>query len=228
MNTMKKLVSVVWLFIFLAACKGEPKFINHTPPDLVVPFDIFGTLDAASFGCNEIQRPSNLLGGLTPSYPIAICTVQPGEGSEELAVEIDNGQFFFYAGGLLGNYIRYVIEQNGEFVLLKTEEDFRNIFTPVESPEEALSYALAVRNLSADYGLAYIPGYEYEVDTIEDTFVTTEADGYRVHLFYDQVFGCGPHWTSEVNVHVSVEGNVEEISNTSLFRDPKMDEVCVD
>lgn len=129
---------------------------------------------------------------------------------------------------MLGNYIRYIIRQNGEFVILKTEEDFRQVFAPIESPDEALSYVLAVRNLMAYYGLKYDPAYEYEIDVVEDTHVTPEPGGYRVHLFYDQVFGCGPHWTSAVDMHVSVEGNVEEAASRPIFRDPNLDELCVD
>ncbi len=229
MKTKSRILSIVGLLLLLTACKGEPKFINHASPNLVVSFDAFSdpsTLTA--LGCNEIQPPSNLLGGLTPSYPLAICAVNPSEASEELMTEIDNGQFFYYTGGLFGSYVRYVIQKDGEFVMLKTEENFRKIFAPVESPDEALSYALAVRNLSAYYGLAYYSAFEYEVDTIEDTYVTPEADGYLVHLFYDQVFGCGPHWTSTVDVLVSEEGNVEEVGREAIYRDPNLDELCVD
>ncbi len=184
----------------------------------------------ANFGCDEIQAPSSLIGGLEPAYPIAICAIQsmPGEETEELAAEIDSGQFFYYTGGLFGSYVRYIIYQNGEFVLLKTEEDLRKLFAPIESPDESLSYVLAAKNLSAYYGLHYDPTYEYEVDTIEDTYVTPDADGYLVHLFHDQAFGCGPHWISEVDVHVSVEGNIEERSSRQIFRDPDLDELCVD
>jgi hypothetical protein len=221
----------IWLSIFLSACQSEPEFINHTPPNLAVSMDVFSddTLLAA-FGCTEIQAPSNLIGGLEPSYPIVICALQyiSGEPTEELAAEIDNEQFFYYTGGLFGSYVRYIIYQDGEFVLLKTEEDFRRLYAPVESPEEALSYVLATRNLSAYYGFQYDPAYEYEVDMIEDTYITPDADGYLVHLFYDQAFGCGPHWISEVDVHVSVEGAIEERSSRPLFRNPDLDDVCFD
>ena len=229
MKTNNKSWMTAWLVIFLAACNGEPKFINHPAPNLTVSFDAFNNDEnIAALGCDEIQAPSSLIGGLNPLYPIAICAIRPSEASEELKAEIDGGQFFYYTGGLFGNYVRYVVHQNGEFVLLKTEEEFRRLFAPIESPEEALSYVLAVRNLSAYYGLEYQPAYEYEVDTIEDTYITTEADGYRVHLFYDQVFGCGPHWISEVDVRVSVEGKVEEVASKPIFRDPNLDEVCID
>ena len=231
MKTKTKLWQAIWLLIFLSACQSKPEFINHAPPNLAVSMDAFSD-DArlADFSCNEIQTPSNLIGALEPSYPIAICTIQyiPGEGTEELEAVIESGQFLYYTGGLFGSYIRYIIYQNGEFKLLKTEEDLRRVFAPIESPDEALSYVLAVRNLSAYYGIQYDPAYEYEVDTIEDTYITPDADGYLVHLFHDQVFGCGPHWISEIDVHVSFNGNIEERSSRQLFRDPQLDDLCVD
>jgi hypothetical protein len=231
MRTKNKFWMTAWLLIFLTSCRGEPKFINHPAPSLTASFDASSSDEtAAALGCTEIQAPSNLLGGLNPSYPIAICTIRydAGEGSVELKSEIENEQFLYYTGGLFGNYIRYIVHKNGEFVLLRTEDDFREVFAPVESSDEALSYVLAVKNLSASYGLKYDPAYEYEVSTVEDTYVTAEVDGYRVHLFYDQAFGCGPHWTSEVDVRVSVDGHVEEVGSKPLFRDPNMDEVCID
>ncbi len=231
MKTKTKLWLAFWLLISLSACQRKPQFINHPPPNLAISMDVF-TDDTllANFGCDEIQAAPSLIGGLEPTYPIAICAIQYGQGerTEELAAEIESGQFIYYTGGLFGTYIRYIIYQNGEFVLLKTEEELRKLFAPIESPDEALSYVLAVKNLSAYYGLDYDPAFEYEVDTIEDTFVTPDTDGYLVHLFHDQMFGCGPHWTSEVDVHVSVEGNIEERSGRQIFRDPNIDDVCFD
>jgi hypothetical protein len=220
-----------WLLMFLSACQSQPEFINHPSPNLTVSTDVFfdDTL-LANFGCNEIQAPPSMIGGLEPTYPIAICAIQyiPGEATEELEAVIESGQYFYYTGGLFGSYVRYIVYQNGEFVLLKTEEDLRKLFAPIESPEEALSYVLAAKNLYAYYGIQYDPAYEYEVDTIEDTYVINDTDGYLVHLFYDQAFGCGPHWISEVDVHVSVEGNIEERSSRQLFRNPDLDDVCFD
>lgn len=221
----------IWLLISLSACQGKPKFINHTPPNLAISMDVFSddTL-LAQFGCNEIWAPSNLIGGLEPAYPIAICANQyiSGEGTEELEVLIESGQFFYYTGGLFGSYVRYIVYQNGEFVLLNTEEDLRKLYAPIESPDESLSYVVAVKHLSAYYGLTYDDAYEYEVDMVEDTYVTPETDGYLVHLFHDQAFGCGPHWISDVDVHVSVGGIIEQRSSRQIFRDPEIDDLCVD
>ena len=229
------------LLLLLAACSPKPRFINHPQPDLSVTFDAFvaGCLNDGSgqclsestrvaLGCDEIQAPPSLLGGLNPSYPIAACQMIPNQIKPETQAEIDRGLYFFYTGGLFGSYVRYVISQDGEFRLIKSEEEFRAIYAPVETPEEALSYVLAVTNLSAYYGFAYDPAYKYEVSTIEDTYVTSEPDGYRLHLFHDAVFGCGPHWISEVEVHVSAEGIIRETSSKPIFRDPNQDDLCVD
>ena len=182
----------------------------------------------AALGCDEIQAPPSLLGGLDPSYPMAVCQIIPDQANVETRAEIEKGLYFFYTGGLFGSYVRYVILRDGEFRLLKSEEEFRAIYAPVETPEEALSYVLAVTNLSAYYGLGYNPAYKYEVGRIEDTFVSPESDGFVLRLYHDGFFGCGPHWTSEVEMHVSPEGIVQEVGRKPIFRDPDIDELCVD
>jgi hypothetical protein len=227
------------LLLLLVACQSRPKFINHSQPDLSVPIDATGCLKdgsgqcisdstRAAMGCDEIQVPPSLVGALNPSYPMAVCQIIPEQATAQTQAEIEKELYFFYTGGLFGSYIRYVIVQEGQFRLLKSEAEFRAVYAPVESAEEALSYVLAVTNLSAYYGLAYNPAYKYEVGTIEDTHVTLEPDGYRLHLFHDAVFGCGPHWISEVEMHVSAEGVIQELSRKPIFRDPNQDEVCVD
>lgn len=234
------------LLVLLAACQTQPKVINHNPPSLSISFstfqDVACPLDAngylncgsdhpiSALECDNIFEPSSLFGGLDPSYPIAICEVDANYGntSDETKAEIDAGEYFYYAGGLSGKYIRYVIFRNDEFHLLKSEKEFRDVYAPIESPEEALSYVLAVTNLSAYYGIVLDPASEYAVDTIEDTFVTATSDGYDLLLYSYAVFGCGPHWTSAVLVHVSSAGIIQELSRTNVFRDPDLDDVCFD
>lgn len=233
------------LLLVLAACTSKPQFINHTSPDMTVAFDEFrnagcpaGTSDQpcgansslSDFGCNDILIPSNLMGGLEPAYPIAICQIDLFAGAQtpNIESEIEQGEYIYHLGGLSRSYIRYVFFQNGEYRLLKTKDEFQNIYAPIESPEEALSYVLAVTRYSAYYGLEYDPSMEYEVRTLEDTHVISESDGYILHLYFYQFYGCGPHWTTAVDVHISFEGAIKEIAQTQVFRDPNLDELCVD
>jgi hypothetical protein len=246
MNNRPQTWLVISLLVLLTACQTQPMVINHDPPVLSVSFNKFqeaacpldgnGYLNCgdghplAALDCDEIFEPPSLFGGLDPAYPIAFCQVDPiyGTSSDETKAEIDAGEYFYYAGGLSGKYIRYVIFQNDEFRLLKSKKEFRDVYAPIESPEEALSYVLAVTNLSAYYGIVLDPASEYVVNTIEDTFVTAASDGYDLLLYDYAAFGCGPHWTSAVLVHVSTEGIIQELNRTNVFRDPNLDDVCFD
>lgn len=241
---MKKIFNLsLAIFLFLlAACQLlKPRFINHPQPNLSISFDAFADVGCSAgvcndespmtaFGCDEIQQPSSLLGGLEPSYPIALCIITPRyeETPSDTQAEIDNGQFIYFTGGLFGVYVRYVVHKDDGFVLLKTEDEFRTLYAPIESPEEALSYTLALTNLSAYYGLQHDPAYKYEVNTIEDTYVVAETDGYRLHLYAYQEIGCGPHWISAAEVHLTSEGVIQEVNWEPLFRDPNIDDLCID
>ena len=246
MNNKPHIWLMISLLILLTACQTQPKVINHDPPNLSISFNKFqeaacpldenGALNCgdghplAAMDCDEIFEPPSLFGGLDPSYPIAICQIDLyyGNSSDETKAEINAGEYFYYEGGLSGKYVRYVIFRNDEFLLLKSEKEFRDVYAPIESPEEAFSYVLAVTNLSAYYGIVVDPAFEYDVDIIEDTFVIAASDGYDLLLYDYAAFGCGPHWTSAVLVHVSKAGIIQELNRTNVFRDPNLDEVCFD
>jgi hypothetical protein len=153
----------------------------------------------------------------------------PGRDPTEGRPIVNPGdESFFVVGGERQALVRYVILRDGQFELIEAEEEFRSIFAPVGSPNEALSYALAVRNLSAYYDLAPESRLEYFVEEIQDTHVEPTEDGYIVHLFDYDLFGCGPHLTYAVEVWVSTQGDVAEIRREQIFHDPKQDNLCVD
>jgi hypothetical protein len=86
-----------------------------------------------------------------------------------------------------------------------------------------------VTGLKDYYGLEFNPRYKYFVDdVIEDTHVDAVADGYLVHLFFNNVFSCGPHLTYAVDFHVTPKGYVEQLGMKPIFKDPREDNMCVD
>ena len=244
---IKSLLSLLLLSTFLTACQSRPEFINHPKPDLTVnfePFETAGCLDSGygyytcesgsplkDLGCDEIRPPADLLGGLSPSYPLAVCVINyfnPDGTISDLAPELEAGEHIYVNGGLVPVYIRYVTIQNGEFVLIRHFEEFQKTYAPIETADEALSYVLALRRLFAYYDLSNDSALKYEVETIEDTYVTPDGDGYFLHLYDYEFFGCGPHMTNAVDIRVSKEGLTEEISRTAVFRNPEEDGLCVD
>lgn len=213
------------------------RIINHPEPNLaaeIKPFLDAGctqdkgssyvtcpvkTAPFSSFGCTSI-RSTTRLGALKPDVPIMMCTISSFDRSPPQPNVYD-------AGCLVRQYVRYIVFQDGKFRLLSTLEEFRAFYAPVESPDEALSYALAVTGLSARFNQK-LENYRYKVTEIEDTFVIQSGDSYTVNLFSDHLCGCGPHASRSVVVAVSRAGEVVKVSPVPLYEDPKLDGLCVD
>jgi hypothetical protein len=219
----------------------NPTFINHPAPSYTLDFSEFenaGCTESSNtglgcspdsplgkLGCDEIQKPSDLLAALEPQYPIALCFVVPYRRNSD---EPPAGSYFYRQGGLLGMYARFVILRDGEFEIIHSLDELAAVFAPIESPDEALAYALAATGFTAEYGFKFEPQWVYLSDVIEDTFVTTQDDGYTVRLFHFRLFGCGPHDLMAADFHVWREGTIEPGDRRALYKDPNLDNVCID
>ncbi len=232
----------------LAGCRQGPRFEHYPPPALAVdrePFAAAGcpTDDAgwprclpdsplAALGCDVMRPVSDLLGGLNPAYPMAACEIYPHWHEEDASRSAEaleaSGAYILRQGGLWPVYVRYVVYREGSFAAIQDAAALRALYAPIESPEEALSYALAATDMEALYGLAREPGYVYAGPLVQDTHVTPMGDGYQVLLYYTRVFGCGPHWTYAVQIRVNRDGEISELSRTTAFRDKSTDGMCID
>lgn len=247
---MRKTLLIRWFaglvtalaFAALTGCSalgmGGPKIQNHPSPTLSVDSAIFleAGCPADEFqrrscpegsslnnqGCTELRDPGDFLGGLAPSTPINLCIYQSEQGEEP------SGGFLYREGCLMPAYVSYVIYRDGEFVVINSIEELGQAFLPIDSENEALSYALAATGLGVRYGQEALPGLEYFVDELEDTHVVKTPDGYQVLLFDYKLCGCGPHHTYAVEILVQSDGRIEETSRVPIFKDPEEDGLCVD
>ena len=213
----------------------RPTLVEYDPPALSVdtsPLEEAGcTLSAPwwtcpagspqeEWGCEVLQSVSPLLGGLDPA-PLAACIVRGYDALPE-------GEYLYSTGCAYPGYIRYVVAENGSLRLVHNLEELRALAAPIETPEEALSYALASQGLSALYDLSIDSSFRYQTRTLEETHVETTNEGYRVLLFNDYLCGCGPHTTFAVPVEVSRGGEVMRLEMQPLFQNPEYDGLCVD
>lgn len=237
----------ILVLLLLCACEGGggkgPKVIHHPPPDLTVNVKAFleagctadelGVLECetdsplASLECDRLQEPSDFLGGLDPAYPLAVCRIEPfgRDGFWEL---MDTGEYLYREGCMAPVLIHYVAYRNAQFQVIRTQEQFRSIYAPIETADEALSYALAVTGYSARYGLEVDPDLTYFVDVLEDTHVVETRDGFSVHLYFYELCGCGPHRTVAVDLLVTPTGEIENVETEAAFKDPQEDGMCID
>ena len=233
---------VIILVCLAPACQlinlNLPRVINHDSPEFSLDttgFDDSSCPEQNGFricqpegalgqnGCEQLRLPGEVLSGLQPAFPLRLC-LKRSNGSQPLA----EGEFIYREGCLMSEYVRYAVIQDGQLKILKSISDMQNAYAPIESEGEALSYALAVTGLGVRYGLTAQTDLRYFVDRLEDTNVQQIPQGYRVHLFDYKLCGCGPHPTYAVDVLVTSDGQVRELSREKIFEDPAEDGLCVD
>jgi hypothetical protein len=200
-----------------AGCKPDPE--GHLRCPTIAPFD--------QMGCDEIIEAPPLFGALTPAVPIMQCMIEPSDPNFKMAENT-----FLYSTGCTQTttYMRYIVYQNGKFRLIKMSSELKSVYEPIDTPDEALAYAMARTGYQAYFGLKD-SNMRYLVNQIEDTTAVPGGEGFLVNLFSFEPCGCAPHVMSKVVVEVSlrgVGGGIKILSTTPLWEDPTQDNVCND
>lgn len=199
----------------------EPRIIIHPVLSISIDETIFDELELE---CDRVVV-SDLYGGLEPKYPVVRCLVFPdGILHENECIASRPGP----GGGVCYKAIVYKEES---FTLIESRAEFVELFRPIETPEEALSFALLATPFRAHYALTDEDGPDLSLcseagvscpGTFEDTNVTTTPDGYAVTLYhhvsddYCYVPDVGSCQVDSVVVHVDREGNVLEQARRRL------------
>lgn len=232
---MKKVVIIVQVMLALfaiSACSSlskHPTVIHHAPPSLEIntdwieeagcdlneysPGHYSGTCSSESpllkMGCERIK--ATYLFGALP-YPVVICT---NSGLEPL------GSDYVEVGCYLSQHTKaLLIFRDGTYQFVGVD-DIKAMSVPIESPEEALSYVLAVTDDYYEmYDIEIESSYEYFVNEIEDTFVEQTQNGYLLHLFVnlEPKCSCGNHYTDAVDVLVDREGEIKEVESRHFYK----------
>jgi len=232
---MKKIgILVLLLPLFLASCEPTPRIIEHQEPELAVDIAIFedyGCLTVTGcpnfypkdlqFQIFDIDKPSDILGGLDPMIPLVSALTFDFEHNPNIPA-VFSGRC---AATVYFNYLAYL---NGEIIVIDSKQDLADVFAPIESKNEALSYAIAATGYHAVYDLETIENIEIYSNRLEETFVRKKQDGYIVHLFDYFLCHCGPHIIRAVDVFVSKNGEITVSEPVEAYRDTRLDNVCFD
>jgi len=184
-----------------------------------------GHLNCSCIGLEEkyslrtIVQPSEFLGGLSPKVPIVECTFEQENYSADEGI--------VHKGCLAFIFNKYIILENNSFRLINNGEEFKQFFAPVETPEEALSFAVALTNSYPSYNITIPEQWDVFVSKIEETYVQETPEGFHVHLFRHSFCGC-EHPDFAVDYLVTRTGEVSVISTQKIFNNPVLDGMCID
>ena len=187
--------------------KQKPKRIDNS---------IFEKINS-KYGVDTILPVWDDLGGLRPDFPIAF-GVKYGYGEKGI----------FSAGCMFPAYYTLFVETDTGIIHLKTIEELRNFYAPIESKEEALSYSILCTNFYPQYEFDIPFFYRKYKTKINTTYVVKKDNLYEVQLFYYELCGCGPHYYYAVKLELSENGEILSKDFIKLYKDPKEDRLCVD
>lgn len=208
--------------LILAGCSRSTTVIDYPPLDWAIngqrlrDVGCVGKLQEScteliALGCDEINGPRFYLGGLQPPYVVMECIHENGEPP--------NREYFKRLPGLDTRYRSYALYQDGTYRLLIKKSEFKKIFAPVESTDEAISYAMAMTSLGARFDIDPDANVDYLVDMIEETHAEETPNGYLVYLFdWSHKMGCDLHPFYAVKVLVTPEGEVHEVERQKVYQ----------
>jgi len=212
---MKNTVFILILIVILCGCNPRLKVHNEHCTKITTTAQ---SIDSSKYKFFEdtfhmtfINRAENYLSGLTPKMKILIAYSVGIEGK------------YYLADPSITNSFKYIIVEtsNNKYELIDTNEKFKHFFAPVNSKEEALSFACALSNSEPRYDFSNIKDnfilYQHETNV---TNVKELNNGYEVQLFLYQMTGCPPHYYYSTRYFVGKNGDVKEIERKKLYVDP--------
>lgn len=190
-----------------AGCFAEDFGINCDSPGL-----------DERFRCMQISNASQALENLSPPLPIVECLFQSEDYNSQEGIVRE--------GCMMPLFRKYIAKQGEKFKLIESIEDFRSIFAPVETKEEALAFGVALTSSLPRYDTSVPEDYFQVSSSIRPTYAKETERGYLVHLFDKEICGCGSHPYFAIDYLVTRDGNVTELSREEAFNSTM--QICVD
>lgn len=184
---------------------------------MLLPGTMASSIDQR-FSCMKIINASQTFENLSPQLPIVECLF--------LSEDYNSQEGIVREGCMMPLFRRYIAKQGEEFKLIESIEDFRSIFAPVETKEEALAFAVALTSSLPRYDTSVPEDYFPVSPSITPTYAKETEGGYMVHLFDSEICGCGSHPYYAIDYLVTRDGNVTELSREKVY-DSNM-QICVD
>lgn len=203
--------------ILMAPCAPNLKVL--TPAKTVQIAETEHAALAEKFDLFAVSPAPPYLGSLKPQAAFA----------SGLKARCDQDQGVFFNGGRLGSCTFYAIRTDQENALIDSQTSLQARFAPIDTAEEAASYAIAATgNEFLSEFKALSPDFRFYQKRIQRSGVQIKGNDFQVLLYDQQLFGCGPHPYEAVVYQLSREGHIQEFSRTQAWADPNQDNLCVD
>jgi hypothetical protein len=142
---------------------------------------------------------------LSPAYPVLGYSVSTIPDPKE---DLKNS---------FGGHEAFIIKKSGKFYLVNSKDDLKHFYAPINSEQEALSFAILSTGSKPIYDLK---GYEFRnlsSKVFERSHVEKVSGGYIVNLFENKFDNCGYMPMYGINYMVTDDGDVKTLSKNFLY-----------
>ncbi len=236
---IQKWITLCLIFLTMSACRFSQfnPFINideYPAPEISADnswFEEHGCFESTSCLPEDLLKPNyqinnilpvpDILGGFTPKFPLALLQNISFYGDPEVPA--------VYTEGCMATFgVRYLAVEQDQIVLVDSVEDLQRLAAPIESEDEALSYAVAATGLTPLYDLESHPEYIRYAKPLAESHVVFDGEKYLVTLFDTFLCGCGPHIVESVEVAIQPDGSLQLGEKVNAFSDPETEGLCID
>ena len=221
-TVISRLLPVSLFYLLLLSCESNHPSPPPQPATYVtekapmIDSSHFAIIEK-QFGYDRIDTLPSYLGGLQPKLPMAeVHSFSPKEPSLRMSV------------GLMGIWYSVVAKMGDSLVLMDTEQKFKDVFAPIESEQEAISYVAYLTHTYPRYTIEKEARYRVYASYFPAAHAKKVNGGYEVLLHDKKVYGCGPHPYFYKVFHVTDGGEIKLLQTVRMYEDPKEDPICVE
>ncbi|MBP7737553.1 MAG: hypothetical protein KA369_16350 [Spirochaetes bacterium] len=217
---MNKMLLITACVVLSLSCCGmrisHDNEVHVTAKPLQIDQAEYGAI-RNTFNLYQVMPVNDLAGSLTPAYPMAM-------GKER----IKRTDCLFYRGCTAPEGFTLIIKTGDGYRIARNQDDLKKFFAPIETREEALSYAFISTGLKPEYKFDLGKKPRTFVWKINSTYSIEKGNGYEVNLFDYRECGCGPHPYTMNIYRVGRNGDLIKIETVKYYEDPDQDGLCVD
>jgi len=176
-------------------------------------------------GCDTLTTPKDYLNLIDANSQFVNCSYTPPLQNPP---DESGSKGLYNAGCSTTVYQRLLAYKDGDYLLIRDLEDLKYYFTPIDSQEKALGYAIAATGYSPLFSFDQLENFRLLVEELEPTQIQSPSESYEINLFDHQMCGCGPHPYVMKRVKITNNGDLEIYESTPVFENPEEDDLCVD
>lgn len=210
------LISANFLWLLLFSCQHPQKGTYVTERLPMIDSSDFISIKK-KFQYEHVDTLRTYLGGLRPKVPIA-----------EVYSSYIKESSIWRSEGMFLVWYSLVMKVKDSLVLIDSERKFKEVFAPIESEQEAISYVAYLTRTYPRYDIDKKRRYRVYSTHFPSTYAKRVEGGFEVLLHDNKKYGCGPHPYFYKIFKVTDSGDIKLIENVKMYEDPEDDALCVD